>query len=66
MVMHPLEMGLHQKNGRKDSALRSQNGMLEIGFLAQPYIQKGSNSRIVIGTETLSNTETDTDRGYCI
>ena len=35
MVMHPLEMGLHQKNGRKDSALRSQNGMLEIGFLAQ-------------------------------
>ena len=66
MVMHPLEMGLHQKNGRKDSALRSQNGMLEIGLLAQQYIQKGSNSRTVIRTETLSNTETDTNRGYCI
>ena len=62
MVMHPLEMGLHQKNGRKDCALRS----MEIGFLAQQYIQKRSNSRTVIRTETLSNTETDTDRGYCI
>ena len=66
MVMHPLEIGLHQNNGRKDSALRSQSGMLEISYLAQQYIQKGSNSRTVIRTETLSNTETDTDRGYCI
>ena len=64
MVMHPLEMGLHLKNGRKNSALGSQSGILEIGYLAQQYIQKGSNSRTVIRTETLSNTETDTDRGY--